>query len=57
MISSFPFYKLSDETILGTIPGVASLMKQEYYYTREIILENVYPFLAVCLSQKFILKK
>jgi G:T/U-mismatch repair DNA glycosylase len=33
MISSFPhFINSQTETlILGTIPGVASLMKQEYY--------------------------
>jgi hypothetical protein len=58
MISSFPhFINSQTETlILGTIPGVASLMKQEYY-TREIILENyVYPFSSLPISEIYIEK-
>jgi G:T/U-mismatch repair DNA glycosylase len=58
MISSFPhFINSQTETlILGTIPGVASLMKQEYYAQRNHFGKLCIPFLAVCLSQKFILK-
>jgi G:T/U-mismatch repair DNA glycosylase len=57
MISSFPhFINSQTETlILGTIPG-ASLMKQEYYAQEKSFWKIMYTFLAVCLSQKFILK-
>jgi G:T/U-mismatch repair DNA glycosylase len=60
MISSFPhFINSQTETlILGTIPGVASLMKQELLHTQEKSFWKImYTLLAVCLSQKFILKK
>jgi G:T/U-mismatch repair DNA glycosylase len=59
MISSFPhFINSQTETlILGTIPGVASLMKQEYYAQEKSFWKIMYTLLAVCLSQKFILKK
>jgi hypothetical protein len=55
MISSFPhFINSQTETlILGTI-GVASLMKQEYY-TREIILENIF-FSSLPISEIYIEK-
>jgi G:T/U-mismatch repair DNA glycosylase len=43
MISSFPhFINSQTETlILGTIPGVASLMKQRVLHTREIIFWKI----------------
>jgi G:T/U-mismatch repair DNA glycosylase len=55
MISSFPhFINSQTETlILGTIPGVAS--KARVLRTKKSFWKIMYT-LAVCLSQKFILK-
>jgi G:T/U-mismatch repair DNA glycosylase len=59
MISSFPhFINSQTETlILGTIPGVASLMKQEYYaHKRNHFGKLCIPFLALPISEIYIEK-
>jgi G:T/U-mismatch repair DNA glycosylase len=60
MISSFPhFINSQTETlILGTIPGVASLMKQEYLRTQEKSFWKIMytPFSSLPISEIYIEK-
>jgi hypoxanthine-DNA glycosylase len=57
MISSFPFYKLSDgNPILGTIPGVASLMKQGVCTQEKSFWKLCIPFSSLPISEIYIEK-
>jgi hypoxanthine-DNA glycosylase len=58
MISSFPhFINSQTETlILGTIPGVASLMKQEYYAQEKSFWKIMYTLSSLPISEIYIEK-